>query len=102
MDFGAALRASAISELRFSIRYWSRGAILGYSDLASWAIAYRAVAITTTNAILFSANAPIFFFACMDVSPKSKSENMLISTYTAKQYLARYVDINIILIYANG
>src|SRR5258708_34365410 len=50
MDGGAALRVSAISVLRSSIRYWSSGAMLGYEVLASCARPRRAAHSTATNA----------------------------------------------------
>src|SRR5580704_9034115 len=50
MDGGAALRAKAISASRSGMRYWSRGAIVGYGFLASCACACRAVLRATVNA----------------------------------------------------
>jgi hypothetical protein len=56
MDSGAALRASAISASRSSIRYWSTGAMFGYGVLVSCGCAFHAAPSTTTNAKLRTTN----------------------------------------------
>jgi len=64
MDSGAALRASAISASRSSIRYWSTGAMFGYGVLAPCAMACYAVPSSKPSAIPFITIAPAFI-PCM-------------------------------------
>src|SRR5579864_473681 len=60
MDSGAALRASAISASRSSIRYWSIGAMFGYGALASCEMACHAVQSRRPTVILFIEITPTF------------------------------------------
>src|SRR3954469_4570493 len=77
MDFGAAVRASAISAARSAMRYWSRGAIFeyvvvvaaGFAGLAavplalSCAMTWCAIPSRTSSAKLLMAIRADFFFS---------------------------------------
>src|ERR1035441_5536117 len=67
MDSGAALRASAISEPRSSIRYWSTGAMAGYEALASCPRACHTAPSKMTSAALLSVIV-LRIFRCIDFS----------------------------------
>src|ERR1700731_4225415 len=82
MDSGAALRASAISPFRSSVRYWSRGAMLGYFAFPSWAVACHAVANISAMAML--AAIELAFLLCIVSLRQISKPNCSGEAYLAK------------------
>src|SRR6516225_4505728 len=91
MESGAALRASTISEFRSSIRYCSRGAMLGYAVLASCATACNEAPNMQPSTITATTHV---FSLCIIFTPTDFSLNCLISTYITDPFQDLLISIS--------